>query len=106
LLITLPSGAEAVAQLSCEQHRLLKCSEVTAAVELVPIDEMGIEPLGPAARRGNDLKGENAAAYGNVDDAGIAADSRVLKVDARRRGRRFRQPIERDVVEHFVARKR
>ena len=64
--------AKAVAQLLREQRRLLERREMAAAVELVPVDEVGIDALGPAARRRNDLPGKDAAAHRQLDDAADA----------------------------------
>jgi hypothetical protein len=44
---------------------------MTAAIELVPVDEIRIEALGPAPRRGDDLAGEDADSHGDFDDAVI-----------------------------------
>src|SRR5262245_2574537 len=97
---------KAIAQLLREERRLFERGEVTATVELVPMDEAGEEALGPAARRGDNLPGEDAASYRKVDDAAIvlACDARMLKVDPRGRRARIRQPVERDDVEHLVTR--
>jgi hypothetical protein len=43
-------GPEARAELLGEQLRLLSCGEVTAPVELVVVDQLGIGPLGPTPR--------------------------------------------------------
>ena len=59
---------------------------MTAPVELVPVDEVGIDALGPAARRGNDLPVKDAAAHGHLDDGGTADDVGILDV---RQGKRF-----------------
>jgi hypothetical protein len=89
-----------------EDHRLFERGEVTTASGLIPIDEMGKEALGPAGRGANDFVRKNTASDRKLDDAGIGCSSRVLKVDAGLGGRRVGQPIEGDVVEHFVARQR
>jgi hypothetical protein len=99
--------AKAGTQLLREQGRLLEGREVAAAIELVPVDEIGVELLGPAARRREDLAGKQAASHRYVFDlAAVEADLCVLEVDPRRGGGCSRQPVERDVVEHRVARER
>ena len=97
--------SESSAQLLREQRRLLERGEMTAAVELVPVDEVGIDALGPAARRGEDLAREVAAPDGNIDAAlePVPAFSKYMRAEE---AAVLGQPIERDVVEHLVARER
>src|SRR5262245_39345568 len=74
-------------------------------IQLVPMNELGIETLGPAPRRRPEPAGEDAAPHRELDAASIALadDPRVLEIDSRRGRRRVRQPVEGDVVEHLVA---
>src|SRR5262249_25490967 len=97
--------AKAIAQLFCEERRLFKRSEMTAAIEFIPVNEPGIDALGPTARCGNNLAREDAASHRKIYHAAIVLcdDSRMLKINACRRGRGVRQPIKRDIVEHLVA---
>src|SRR5262245_20785044 len=77
--------AHVIAHFLGEQRRLLPGREMAAAVQLVPVNELGIETLGPTARRGHDLAGEDAASHREFDAAGVAFadDPGVLEIDAR-----------------------
>src|SRR5262245_10942635 len=77
---------------------------MAAAVQLMPMNKLGKNPLRPTARRGHNFPGEYAASHRKFDAAALALanDSRVLEVNACRRRRRVRQPVESDVVEHLV----
>src|ERR1700681_3896665 len=54
---------------SIEKRRLLERREVTAAIELVPIDEVRKDALGPTAGCAKDFVGKNTAPDGKIDDA-------------------------------------
>src|SRR5262245_4157177 len=94
---------EGGAELAGEQLRLLPCCEVTAPVDDVEVDQLVIGALGPALRRAIDLAGEHRdrGRQRNVD--GVEVVGVVLPVQARARGRRVGQPVQRDVVEDLVA---
>ena len=87
-----------------EELRLLPGREVTALVELVVVDELGIRLLRPAPRGLIELVGKGA--HGDRDGDALRREEGelALPVEARRRDRRVRQPVERDVVEDVVAR--
>src|SRR5918997_2148848 len=55
----LPQWPERGADLRCEELRLLPGGEVTALVDLVPVDEVAEGPLSPAPRRAVDLGREH-----------------------------------------------
>src|SRR5262247_1399421 len=95
--------AKAVAQLLGEQTRLLKGREMTAAIEFVPIKEIGINAFGPASWCGHDFAREDAATHGNGDHRRSANDAGVFQIHAGGGGCRLRQPVERDSVEHLIA---
>src|SRR5215216_4235686 len=99
-----PQRAEADAELVREQLRLLPGGEVTAPVDLVEVDEVGVGLLGPASRRLVLLAGEDR--YGNRDlhSLGVEEAALVLPVEARSGDPGVRQPVERDVVEDLVTR--
>src|SRR3954464_15142080 len=95
----LAKRAEPVAQLGGVQLRLLPGGEVPAALDLVVVDEVGVCLLAPAARRVDDVVGEDAHGHGNGDVPDGGPAGLVLPVDARRGDPRVRQPEEGDVVE-------
>jgi hypothetical protein len=64
-------GVKARAQFFCEERRLFKRSEMAAAIKLVPVNEIGKEALGPTARRGDNLAGENATSHRKIDAAAV-----------------------------------
>jgi hypothetical protein len=81
---------------------------VGALVVLVIAEKLGIRTFRPAARRSVDLVGEGADCHRNLDAPRIEEASHRRKlpgvpVEARRRDRRVRQPVESDVVEDVVA---
>jgi hypothetical protein len=52
------------AQLLDEQSRLFEGGEVTSAVDLIPVNQIAVEPQRPRAGRGYDFLRENAATNG------------------------------------------
>src|SRR3954451_19082034 len=61
-LSRLAQRAERGADLFRKELRLLPCGEVAAPLGLVEVDEVGVGPLDPAARRPEDLAGERGEA--------------------------------------------
>src|SRR5260370_25971437 len=92
------------AQVRHQQLWLFPRREVPAFVELVVIDELGIRPLRPASRGLIELLRKGA--HGSRDGDVFRSEKRqlALPIETRRRDRRVRQPIERDVVEDVVSR--
>src|SRR3954452_6533760 len=97
-------GPECGSQLRGEKLRLFPGGEVAAAVDFVEVDEVGVGPLGPAARRLILLAGEDGHGHRDRDALRVEEAALVLPVEARRRDARLRQPVERDVVEDLVTR--
>ena len=75
---------------------------MAAAVDLAEVDEVGVGPLGPAARGLVDLLGED----GDGGRDGYALDPEevvgILPVQPGRGNRSVRQPVEREVVQDLV----
>ena len=90
------------AQLTHEQIRLFEGGEVTAAVELVPVPDVGVLARRPPPAGTDDLVRVDAAA-GRHRDEPLAELAEALPVEPRRRCRRRREPVHRDVVEQLVA---
>ena len=78
---------------------------MTAFVDFVEINQIVIGPLRPAPRRHKTLTGEGGHGRGDRDVGREVKIDLVFPVEARRRDRRVRQPIERDIVEHVIPRK-
>ena len=89
-----------------KQHWLLERCEMAAALWLVPVDQLREELLCPVARRRKKLTRGHTDANGEVNCACVLrhADLCMLGIDACRRRRSVGQPVERDVVQHLVAR--
>ena len=68
------------------------------------MDQVGIGLLGPAPRRRIDLVGKDADGDREGDALGGEEGQLAFPVQTRRRDRRVRQPVERDVVEDVVSR--
>src|SRR4051812_8295936 len=100
--VVLAKRSEAGAELRGEQVRLLPGGEVTALFDLVEVDELGIRPLGPAARRLVLLAGEHGDRDRDVHALGVEEPALVFPVQTRRRDAAVRQPVQRDVVEDLV----
>jgi hypothetical protein len=85
----LPQWPECAADLRCEQLGLLPGGEVTALIDLVPVDEVAEGPLAPAPRRPVDLRREHRDRDRESRDAdGVeraAAGLRAFPVGPRRR---------------------
>src|SRR5688572_27242560 len=96
--------SEPRAYLCREQQRLFPRREVTASVELVVVDQVGIRLLRPTARGFILLAGKNAHGHRNRDALGVEKASLVFPIETRRRDPRVRHPIKRDVVEDLVTR--
>ena len=100
----LRSGRNAGSHLRAEQLRLFPGGEMAAFVDLVEIDELVIGPLGPTPRRLIVLAGKDAHRSRDRDVGGVVKVDVTFPIEASRGNRRVRQPIEREVVEHVVAR--
>ena len=87
-----------------EEPRLFPGREVPALVERVVVDQLRVGTLGPAARCLILLAGEHADRHGHRNPLGVEEAALVFPIEARRRDARVGQPVERDVVEHLVAR--
>ena len=100
---TMPKNARSS---STNSSRLLERREVAAAVELVPVAQVGEPRLRPAARdAGRSPSGRSSSRLGT----GISAKSRRRKLSQYSRAEDApgaRQPVEHDVVEQLVARER
>src|SRR5262245_30468900 len=89
-----------------EQLRLFPGGEVATLVDLVEVDQIGVDLLRPAARRLEDLarehrEGHREREFGRLlpGRKGSKYASCVLPVQPRGRGGGVRQPIQGDVVE-------
>src|SRR5215216_1288800 len=102
--IGLAKRPERRSQLVREDLRLLPGSEVTAPVDLVEVDEIGIGALGPAPRRPVLLAREDGYGDRDVHALGVEEAALVLPVEPGRGDPCVRQPVERDVVEDLVPR--
>src|SRR5687768_11763870 len=100
----LPQRFERRAYLYREELWLFPGGEVTAFVELVVIDELGVGPLRPASRGLILFAREYAHGNGNGDALGVEKATLVFPIETRRRDPRVRQPVERDVVEDLIPR--
>src|SRR5215470_4038115 len=100
----LAKWSERGAKLGTEELRLFPRREVTALVDLVVIDELGIGPLSPAARRLILLAGKDAHGHRDGDALGVEKATLVFPIETGRRDPGVGQPIERDVVENLVTR--
>src|SRR5215213_5040913 len=101
--LDLPQRLEPYAHLIHQKLRLFPRRKVPALVELVVVDEVGIRPLGPAARGLILLVRKNAYRNRDGDVLGAKVDLREpLPIKTPRRDCCVRQPEQRDVVEHIV----
>src|SRR4029079_6334039 len=100
----LPQRLERRPKIGHEDLRLLPGRKVAAFVGLVVVDELRIGLLRPAPRSLIELLRKGA--HGRRDGDVLRGEERelALPVQAGRRDRRVRQPVERDVVEDVVAR--
>src|SRR5256885_11444128 len=108
--IPLTQWTKGGAHLLAEDLRLLPGCEVTALVDLVEVNEVRIDLLGPAARRLEDLAGEDGERHRQrqfrrrLPGRKRSKDALcLLPVESRRRCRGARQPVQRDVVDDPVA---
>ena len=97
-------GSECGAQFLDEYGGLLKGREMSAAGGFVPIEESRIDPLAPQSRRSKQFAGENAHGDRQIEPLRREIGPVTLIVEARGGRGRVGEPIERDVVEHLVAR--
>ena len=103
----LAQGSERGSHLKGEQVRLFPGGEVSALVKLVVVDEFGIGPLRPTARRGVDFIWEDADGDWyrhvlNVEEARSACFI-VVPIKSGRRNCRVGKAVHGDVVENVVA---
>src|SRR5260221_14749385 len=72
------------------------------------INKLVIAPLGPAPWRTIDFAGKDCygSREGDVHRIEVAGVILILPVEPRRRGPRICEPVERDIVEHLIARER
>src|SRR5215207_6203069 len=77
---------------------------MTAAVDVVEVDELGIGRLGPATRGLILLAGKDAHGHRSGDSLGVEKATPIFPIESRRRDPRVRQPIKRDVVEYLLTR--
>jgi hypothetical protein len=77
---------------------------MSAAGGFVPIEKSRIDPLAPQSRRLKQFAGENAHGDRQIEPLRREIRRKTLIVEAGRGCGRVGEPIERDVVEHFVAR--
>src|SRR5882672_7886173 len=100
---------EGLPQLLGEELWLLERGEVTASVDLIPVEQVGPHRFSPRLRRGEYLVRKDRRRHWQFDpSSGEASKSGagVLPVDAGRRCGRVGEPVEADVVEHRVDRER
>src|SRR6266850_2552597 len=96
--------AESGAQFLDEYGGLLKGREMSAVGGFVPIEKSRIDPLAPQSRRLEHFARENAHGDRQIEPLRREIGREALKVEARGGRGRVGEPIERDVVEHLVAR--
>src|SRR4051812_21867065 len=97
-------GSESGPNFLREELRLFPRGKMTALVELVVVNELGIGALGPASRRLIELIGKGADGDRNRNVLGCKERKLAFPIQARRRYRRVRQPIQRRVVEDVIPR--
>ena len=67
------------------------------------MDELGIRPLCPTPRGLIELVRKDAHGNRDGDVLDVEEGELVFPIETRRRNRRVRQPVERDVVEDVVS---
>jgi hypothetical protein len=72
-------------------------------VDLVVIDELVVRALCPAPRGLIVLAGKDTDCSRDGDVGGVVKIDVTFPIGARRRNRRIRQPVEREVVEDVVS---
>src|SRR6476619_5533499 len=95
---------ERLTQLGYEDAGLLECREVASLGDLVPIEELRVDPFGPKLQRPVQLSGEDAYGHREVQLLGREIRVEALGVESSGGGRGLRQPVQTDVVEHVFAR--
>src|SRR5215470_2398186 len=93
-------------ELGCEELGLLPSREMPALVDLMIVGEVAIRTSCPGLGRSIDIVRKYGDGHRQRDLRGLlrtrgnyTASSAVLPIQAPGRGRRVRQPVERDVVE-------
>src|SRR6267378_2940229 len=104
VLATTRKRSECGAQFLDEYGGLLKGREMSAAGGFVPVEESRIDPLAPQSRRLKHFAGENTHGDRQIEPLRREIGRETLIVEARGGRGRVGEPIERDVVEHLVAR--
>src|SRR5882724_7739608 len=77
---------------------------MSATGGFVPVEESGIDALAPQSRRSKQFAGKNAHGDRQIEPLRREIGRETLIVEARGGRGRVGEPIERDVVEHLVAR--
>src|SRR5258706_6276394 len=77
---------------------------MSAAGGFVPVEELRIDPFAPQSRGPEQFAGENASRDGQMEPLRGEIGAEALTVEARGGCGRVGKPVERDVVEHLVAR--
>src|SRR5712664_40520 len=99
------AGPEGLPQLLGEELWLLERGEVTAPVELIPVEQVGPQRLSPGLWWAEYLVRKDRRRHWQFDpSAGQArvAGAGVLPVDAGRRRGGIGEPVETDIVEHRI----
>src|SRR4029077_13592851 len=91
-------------QFAYKDSGLLKCREMSPLGDLIPIEELRIDPLGPNLQRPIQLSRENAYGHREVQLLGREIRVEAFGVEPCGGGRGRREPVQTDVVEHIVAR--
>src|SRR5712664_1245793 len=103
------AGPEGLPQLLGEELWLLERGEVTAPVELIPVEQVGPQRLSPGLWRAEYLVRKDRRRHWQFDPSGRQArpaGAVVLPVDAGRRCGGVGEPVEADIVEHRIDRER
>src|SRR2546425_895222 len=98
-------GPEGFPQLLGKELWLLERGEVTAPVDLIPVEQVGPQRLSPGLWRAEYLVRKDRRRHWQFDpSAGQArhAGAGVLPVDAGRRRGGIGEPVETDIVEHRI----
>src|SRR5262249_25123767 len=95
------------AKLLREKLWLFPGGEVAAAIGRIVVDETGIGAFGPTPRRLNNFTGKCGDGGWNVNiSSGREQVAAAFPIETCRRDASARQPIERDIIEHVIARHR
>src|SRR5713101_3485651 len=98
----LAQRSERRTELGGEEFRLLPLRKVTALIGLMEINELVITTLSPASWRTADLAGKDRYGSRDRDVHGVEVVGVILPVQLCGRRPGVRQPVERDVVKHFI----